>query len=59
MMIKVIAAEIGKAGNMDFQTVKPMLRQAMAACLKRQMRDAGTADGLQRGMKADGVRCCQ
>ena len=59
MVVEMIAAEVGEAGNMDFQTVKAMLRQAMAACLKRQMCDSGTADRLQRGMKADRVGCCQ
>ena len=59
MVVEVVAAEVGETGNVDIQAVKAMLREAMAACLKRQMRNSGAADRLQRGMQADRVGCCQ
>ena len=59
MMVQVITAQIGKAGDMDVQAVKTMLGQAMAACLECQMRDAGATDRLQGGMQADSIWRCQ
>ena len=52
----MVAAKIGKGGNMDIQPVQTMLFKTMTACLKRKMCDTGFGQGRQCRMKADAVR---
>ena len=59
VMVQMIAAEIGKAGDMHIHAVQTVLFQPVAAGLDRKMGNAGAGQLVQGRMQAQRIRGCQ